>query len=240
LATLLYDEYKDNVFTFEYADEPVKVLFPLSDLSVSLGNTNYRSLTAYSECLMDAIKIVQQRNPTGKINIVAHSFGGLIARYAAKHLPGTVNRIITLDTGHLGFGLANFVDKVLHLVVGSILPSDIACSTDSEIGSSFVTDLNNNFDPNNPKLMSLAAGDKTPLPPTLPNSPDSMQVVDFNSSSMGQVPDNNPPARGTNFNNPPFCVLHGYNHATISQIKTPDHQAYQAIKKFFHEDSVTC
>ncbi|HXY88874.1 MAG TPA: alpha/beta fold hydrolase [Candidatus Acidoferrales bacterium] len=225
LDQLLYDEHKDNVFTFEYADIPV------SPAGIVLGYVNYGDLNKYIKCLVDAIGVVQSKNQNGTINIVAHSFGGLIARYAAKQMPGTINKIITLDTGHCGFELDNFVLKIFESA-GVTLPQDTRCCTEVGEGMPFITNLNKGFNCNDPQLVSLAAGNEMPLPPTVPSAP-SLRVVDFKSSSMGQVPGNEIPTQGS-YNNPPFFVLPNYNHANISQIRDSSHPAYQAIIKFFH------
>jgi len=238
LDRLLYDDggikYKDNVFTFEYADIPINLAGDV------LGYVNYGDLNKYSKCLVDAIGVVRRENPSGTINIVAHSLGGLVARCAAKQMPGTINKIITLDTGHYGFELANFVDSLLKST-GVTLPPGISCSTEVEDGASFITDLNKGFNCNDPQLVSLAAGNEMPLPPTAPSSPltPSIRVVDFRSSSMGQVTANEIPPQGSynnppSFNNPQFSVLPNCNHASISQIRDSSHPAYQQIIKFFH------
>jgi lipase (class 2) len=242
LDSLLYNNFRDNVFTFEYANEPIYT--PVSHLF--LGCVNYDSLFTYGEWLVEAIKVVHNTNQSGTINIVAHSFGGLVARYAAKKIAAeyaanklswTVNKIITLDTGHYGFGLANLVDKVLKSATGHDLPDSMHCSRDAEIRSDFINQLNTNVNLNNPKLVSLAAKDEMPLPPPLPSPPAlSIRVVDFSSSSMGQVLDNKDCTCGSH-NNPTFCCL-PYNHASIPQIMDSSHQAYQAIRKFFHPESV--
>ncbi len=250
LDQLLYDDgrikHKDNVFTFEYAD------IPINPAGIVLGYVNYGDLNKYSKCLVDAIGVVQSENPSGTINMVAHSFGGLVARcaakkiaaeYAANKLSWTVNKVITLDTGHCGFELANFVDRVLKSAAIT-LPPDISCSTEVEEGASFITNLNKGFNCNDPQLVSLASGNEMPLPPTAPSSPltPSIRVVDFRSSSMGQVTANEIPPQGSynnppSFNNPQFSVLPNCNHASISQIRDSSHPAYQQIIKFFHYES---
>ena len=226
----MWDGYNDNVFTFEYAD------IPISPAGIVLGYVNYSDLNKYSECLVDAIGVVQSKNPSGTINIVAHSFGGLVARCAAKQIPGAINKIITLDTGHCGFELDNFVHKILGPADATI-PQDMLCYKQVGEGMPFITNLNKGFNSNDPQLVSLAAGNEMPPPPTMSSPPvPSLRVVDFNSSSMDQVPGNEIPTQGS-YNNPPFFVLPNYNHASISQIRSDNYQnhpAYQAIIKFFH------
>ncbi len=72
-----------------------------------------------------------------KVDLVAHSQGGLVARYYIKNLGGdaTVDSLVTLGTPNNGTALAN---------IGNVLGIDgicIACEQMS-IGSSFLNDLN--------------------------------------------------------------------------------------------------
>jgi hypothetical protein len=139
-------------------------------------------------------------------------------------MPGTINKIITLDTGHLGFGLANFVDRIWKSVTSSDLPLSLHCSEDAEEGSKFITDLNKEFNPNNPKLASFAACNQMPVPlPPLPQI-GSIRVVDFHSSSMLQVPDSANCNNG-NYNNLIFKIL-PYHHASIPQITNHNDNVY--------------
>jgi hypothetical protein len=212
------------VFTFEYADQPIYT--PLSHLL--LGYVNYNPLNIYGDRLIDAIRKVGNINPDGTTKIIAFSMGGLIARYAAKYMPaGTVNEIITLETGHFGFQLANFIEKLWHLA-GMSQPSPLAYDQDVEEGSAFIKKLNVGFDANNPRLASIAAGDPVPLP--LPPPANSIWVAAWHSSSMGQIDDSGNPTPSDY--HIPFCKLPNYNHATISQIADSSHPAYQKIKEY--------
>lgn len=111
LGSFLHSDYNYNIWSFEYADEPVG----------ELGYVNYGCLTTYGDRLIDAIKRVKSESKNDTVNIIAHSMGGLIARYAAQKREKKgqniqyekVNKIITLDTGHLGFEMAGLVDEVL-------------------------------------------------------------------------------------------------------------------------------
>jgi len=220
LDSFLYQDFKYNVFTFEYADEPMLN-----------GYVNYNPLTIYGDRLIDAIKQVEIINPDGTIKIIAFSMGGLIARYAAKCMPaGTVNKIITLETGHFGFELAKVIENLWHLV-GFSSPSPLRYDQDVIEGSAFINNLNAGFDAYNPRLVSIAAGDPVPLPlPPLPPIT-SMWVAAWHSSSMGQIDDSGNP-KPSDYNIP-FCKLPNYNHATISKIEDSSHPAYQKIKEYF-------
>jgi len=242
LDQLLHQEFLYNVFTFEYADECVRD--PITHKCFRDPYTeeewyfNYGDITKYGDRLKDAVGIAKEKSKkqdgtVGPVTIIAHSLGGLVARYAAKQVAGMIDNIITLDTGHCGFGLANFVDTILKSA--SITLQGINCSQEVEEGSDFIRELNKGFNPDDPKLVSLAARDELALP--LPPNPQtaSTRVVSFHSSSMGQVPDNGSPAPG-NYNNPPFFVL-PYNHVNISQITSNNynnHEAYQKIKEVLH------
>jgi len=85
-----------------------------------------------------ATKVQQVRAATGaaKVDLVAHSEGGLVARYYLKFLGGTayVGRYVSLGTPQYGTALANFATLVN--CAGSI-----ACQQ-MTIGSSFLNTLN--------------------------------------------------------------------------------------------------
>ena len=124
-----------------------------------LGYVDYRDLTTYSKELKEAIKKVKSESQNDTVNIIAHSMGGLIARCAAQD-PNSekVNKIITLDTGHLGFELAGIVDELLK--IGSLpqyAERDIQCSVDASPKSRFIKKLKEGFTPGNYELVSLAA-----------------------------------------------------------------------------------
>jgi len=221
LDSLLYEDFHYNVFTFEYADESVG----------ELGYVNYNRLDIYGDRLIDAIRIAKEKSKkpdgtVGPVTVIAFSMGGLIARYAAKCMPGTVNKIITLETGHFGFQLANFIEKLWHLA-GMSQPA-LTYDQDVEEGSAFINKLNEGFDAYNPRLVSLAAGDPVPLP--LPPPANSIWVAAWHSSSMGQIDDKGNPTPSDY--NIPFCKLPNYNHATISRITNSSHPVYQKIKEY--------
>ena len=225
LGPLLHSDRNFNIWEFEYAD-----LFPIYDPIVQKNvYFNFNDFTTYGTRLMQAIRIVQGQNPGATINIVAHSMGGLVARYAAKHLDGAVSKIVTLDTGHLGFGLANAVDSILH-TAGINLPPDAHCSQDAEENSVFIQHLNENFDATNPGLLSLAAQNPMPLPlpPLLPAT--WIRVVGWHSSSMWQIDDNGDP---TGIDHHMLFSRLPCDHMSISQITDRHHQAYEAIIGYF-------
>ncbi|HXY87092.1 MAG TPA: hypothetical protein VEG44_01490 [Candidatus Acidoferrales bacterium] len=86
---------------------------------------NYCDLSKYGGELKEAIGFAktysEKQDP---VTIIAHSLGGLIARYAATLAEGEIKTIITLDTGHRGFALANFVVNLLK-AAHITLPPDV-------------------------------------------------------------------------------------------------------------------
>jgi len=140
--------------------------------------------------------------------------GGLVARYAVQSLGvREVDKIITLDTGHLGFDLAAIVDNIFIDPLKKLISMPTLCCIDAAPNSKFVNDLNSGF-PTFPALVSIAALDPVEIPsPVLGLPPIKIIVVDTHSSNMGQ-----------------FYPLH-YNHLSIAQITDSDHGAYKTIKK---------
>ncbi len=186
LDSFLYDDFGYNVFTFEYAD------MKIYDFAGNfLGLVNYGNLRDYGESLIEAIGLARKKSKreddtVGKVNIIAHSMGGLIARYAVQDPDtGPINKLITLDTGHKGFNLAAIVDDLVVKPLKNLIKIPTLCSQDVEPHSTFLNALINLA---YPPLVSLAA--KQPiiiseLAPLLPSF--DIRVVDLGSSNMGDV-----------------------------------------------------
>jgi hypothetical protein len=157
--------------------------------------------------------------------------GGLVARYAAQHMPaGSVNRLITLDTGHLGFALAGIADDVFVEHLPPVLQPPMDCSLDAAPGSAFMQDLTAGFANRHFELVSLAANDPIPpslIAPGLPPFP--IRVAPFSSSSMGQVNDNGR-SSASNYNIA-FSILPNCNHLTIAGINNQSHPAFDKIRQ---------
>lgn len=68
-------------------------------------------------------RFVQRHHPEGRVDLVGHSLGGLIARYWAQELGGAprVDRLVTLATPHRGTRSARFVPLARELRPGSEL-----------------------------------------------------------------------------------------------------------------------
>jgi len=234
LDSLLYHDFEYNVFTFEYADE----LIP------GLGYVNYHNLEPHSKCLVEAIgfakKSSEQPDGTvGPVTIIAHSMGGLIARCAAKMADGMISMIITLDTGHLGFELAKVIKKIA-TAANITLPSSIGYEDEVLEGSDFLTKLNDKFNSDNPKLVSIAACDPVDISSIvgIPLPVPGITVTALHSSSMRQVNDS---GHRTDVNcNMSFYPLPNYNHANIMQITDSNHCAYKVIQKYLGKDVNLC
>ncbi len=214
-----------DVWNFEYADIQVPGL---------PGYVNYGCLHTYGERLKQVIEnLSTQDHP---VTIIAHSMGGLIARYATQHAEARlIIRIITLDTGHLGFNLAGIVDDLFveHLPEGLQKPA--CCSLEADPTHRFIEDLTAGFPNRTFDLVSLAAQDELPLPPP-PLPPGlSIRVVPWSSSSMGQVDDSgHPTERERNID---FEILLNCNHLTISQINNENHPAFVKIRQLLCQHS---
>lgn len=165
--------------------------------------------------------------------------GGLIARCAAQD-PNSekVNKIITLDTGHLGFELVGIIDDLLKLNTLPQYPkTEVQYSIDAAPKSEFVKKLTNTFAHRNYELVSLAAGEglggrEIEIVETLlgisSGSLKGIAVADWCSSSMGQVDDNGHPI---NVNcNTKFEIMKGVNHLTIALIMNKNNTVYEQIK----------
>jgi pimeloyl-ACP methyl ester carboxylesterase len=218
LGPLLRDELygQHNVWDFEYANTP-------SPLSGELC-FNYGDLKTYGEELKDAIHRVRELNPGSDVNIVAHSMGGLIARYAAQD--GAVDKIVTLDTGHFGFEIAGFADVfVKNLPVD--IQDNVRCTDQTAPGSEFLYTLDKDFKLCKVKLLSLAAGE--PI--------GGVTVVRWTSSSLGQISGD-----GSIRYHPvctPFVIVNNVDHLSIAEINDESHPAFTPIAQFLNAGRVT-
>lgn len=227
LGSFLHNDYSYNIWSFEYADEPVG----------ELGYVNYGCLTTYGDRLIDAIKRVKSESKNDTVSIIAHSMGGLIARYAAQNMQeGKVNKIITLDTGHLGFEMAGLADEVLVDRLPEYEKRHADCAEDTKPGSDFVMALSKGFHSSNYELVSLAAGEGFggfiihELEKLLGINSEVLKgipVVDWASSSMGQVDDDRRPT-GVNYGIK-FDIVENTDHLTIAVIINRKQAAYQQI-----------
>ena len=82
---------------------------------------NYRSAGSLEGLALGLKRTLDARVAGGRIDLVAHSMGGLVARFYLQQLGGArrVDRLITLGTPHHGSHAANFVPSAL---VRQLLP----------------------------------------------------------------------------------------------------------------------
>ncbi len=107
---------------------------------------NYRSAGSIEKVARQLKQDVDRQVQGGRIDLVTHSMGGLVARAYVQHLGGErrVDRLITLGTPHHGTHAANFVPAAL---VRQLLP-------DSE----FLRRLNSAPSPERVRTTSIVAG----------------------------------------------------------------------------------
>jgi triacylglycerol lipase len=101
------------------------------------------SIESLAICLQNELA---EKIKGGRIDIIAHSLGGLVARSYIQHLDGArrVDRLITLGTPHYGTHAAHFVPSAF---VRQLKP-----------GSPFFEDLNQRAFPKQVSCTSFAAG----------------------------------------------------------------------------------
>jgi pimeloyl-ACP methyl ester carboxylesterase len=107
---------------------------------------NYRSAGSIEALALRLKRELDANVRGGRIDLVAHSMGGLVARFYLQQLGGArrVDRLVTLGTPHLGTHAANFVPSAL---VRQLLPE-----------SPFIRHLNALPPPEGLHVSSLVAG----------------------------------------------------------------------------------
>jgi pimeloyl-ACP methyl ester carboxylesterase len=108
--------------------------------------TSYRPRGSIEALALQLKRTIDDRVRGGRIDVIAHSMGGLVARFYAQHLGGArrVDRLITLGTPHRGsYGAAR-------------VPSDLVRQLDPE--SSVIRRLNASPPPAGLHITSIAAG----------------------------------------------------------------------------------
>jgi pimeloyl-ACP methyl ester carboxylesterase len=107
---------------------------------------SYRSRGSIEALALQLKRTIDDRVRGGRIDVIAHSMGGLVARFYTEHLGGArrVDRLITLGTPHRGsYGAAR-------------APSDLVRQLDPE--SAFIRRLNASPPPAGLRITSIAAG----------------------------------------------------------------------------------
>ncbi len=107
---------------------------------------NYRSAGSLEALALRLKREIDARIRGGRIDLVAHSMGGLVARFYLQQLGGArrVDRLVTLGTPHRGTHAANFVPSAL---VRQLLPE-----------GPFIRHLNELPPPEGVTVTSLVAG----------------------------------------------------------------------------------
>jgi len=104
-----------------------RTLWDPSDSVAQYGDVRYLTEAQILQMMNNVMLEVNEHSYASKVNLVGHSFGGLIARdYAAKH-SSNVNTVITVGTPHLGTtGFYDIVLKHYHSVEDVLLkiPAD--------------------------------------------------------------------------------------------------------------------
>lgn len=141
-----------------YATNPVIVVGGLSGIAVAyeplagrlradgyrtsiyqLPNLGTGDIAASARAFSSYVAQVRANTGAAKVDLVAHSEGGLVSRYYLKYLGGTgsVARLVTLGSPHYGTYVA---DIAKFLGLGSCV-GIVACQQ-MTIGSAFLNDLN--------------------------------------------------------------------------------------------------
>ena len=107
---------------------------------------NYRSAGSVEKLALELKRTLDAGIGGGRIDLVAHSLGGLVARFYVQLLGGArrVDRLVTLGTPHEGTHAANFIPSAL---VRQLLP-----------GSPFLEHLNAQPAPAGVRTVSIVAG----------------------------------------------------------------------------------
>jgi triacylglycerol lipase len=84
---------------------------------------------------------VKPASPPAKVNLIAHSMGGLDARVVASHNPDKIASVITISTPHRGSFIADrmlagatFADEAARVALGGLIGRTIAGSADQLAG----------------------------------------------------------------------------------------------------------
>lgn len=109
-------------------------------------SVNYRSSGSVEGLALRLKREIDATVGGGRIDLVAHSLGGLVARFYIQELGGArrVDRLITLGTPHRGTHAANFIPSTL---VRQLLPD-----------SMFIRHLNGLPAPEGLRMTSIVAG----------------------------------------------------------------------------------
>jgi triacylglycerol lipase len=115
---------------------------------------NYRSAGSVERIALHLKRELDAQVRGGRIDLVAHSLGGLVARFYLQQLGGArrIDRLITLGTPHQGTHAANFIPTPL---VRQLLPD-----------APFIRHLNSLPPPDGVEVTSITAGRDLLVQPT--------------------------------------------------------------------------
>ena len=186
---------QSNIWEFEYADTKIGKRY-----------WTHNDIPLYGNRLAEAIDTVISLN-NNNLAVISHSMGGLVARYAAQN-HGSVDKVVTLATGHFGFEFTRPVP----------IARSIPCVAQMQPGSKFLWELNNDFEHGNFKLLSIAA--------------DGDGFVSQSSASLVEC--NQDGSVAYDPSNTYFTVIPG-KHASIKNIYDFSHDAFAEIIPFLIE-----
>ncbi len=109
-------------------------------------SVTYRSAGSLERLALQLKRTIDERVAGGRVDLIAHSMGGLVSRVYLQKLGGArrVDRLITLGTPHAGSHAANFIPSAL---VRQLLPD-----------GPFLRDLNARPAPEGVRTTSIVAG----------------------------------------------------------------------------------
>ena len=139
----------------------------------------YKRIEASSQLLADQLQEIHEANPGKKIDLVAHSEGGLVADYFVENFfrrndpsQGQIDHLITIDSPHGGADLARthrlFADTAMGRTVHPLVqwplttlfgapPSSAPVLGEVQEDSPFIRDLRTHWDPKKVKATTVGS-----------------------------------------------------------------------------------
>ncbi|PLX88688.1 MAG: hypothetical protein C0614_02345 [Desulfuromonas sp.] len=132
----------------ENNDDLVKSLWDYYDNIILYNYPSALPIEENAEALVGLILNDNRFNPSFQTDIIGHSMGGLVSRYAIERLgfEPYIGNLVMLGTPNNGSSVANIVSYLQHNLYGTVAKLINGISFPSlkeiEVGSSFITDLN--------------------------------------------------------------------------------------------------
>jgi pimeloyl-ACP methyl ester carboxylesterase len=99
-------------------------------LGLPTADFTYRSFSSFERITSDLARFVDALGPGRRLDIVAHSLGGILARWYAQEMDGAarIDRLVTLATPHAGTASARLAPGPLRhvLLPGSVVVRRLA------------------------------------------------------------------------------------------------------------------